>query len=282
MASAQFSSTEAQQRPKPLDLNKNGRVDIYEDSSQSVEARVADLLSQMTVEEKTAQLATLYGYRRVLRDSLPTEGWKSAIWKDGIANIDEHLNGVGSGRRFSRHLIIPFSAHARAINETQRWFIEQTRLGIPVDFSNEALHGLNHSLATPLPAPIGIGSTWNRALVHEAGVIAGREGKALGYTNLYAPILDPARDQRWGRTVETYGEEPFLIAELGKQMVLGIQSQGVASTLKHFAVYSVPKGARDGDARTDPHVPPKELHQTPLSLPPRHRGGASHGGDVEL
>ncbi len=264
MASAQFSSTEAQQRPKPLDLNKNGRVDIYEDSSQSVEARVADLLSQMTVEEKTAQLATLYGYRRVLRDSLPTEGWKSAIWKDGIANIDEHLNGVGSGRRFSRHLIIPFSAHARAINETQRWFIEQTRLGIPVDFSNEALHGLNHSLATPLPAPIGIGSTWNRALVHEAGVIAGREGKALGYTNLYAPILDPARDQRWGRTVETYGEEPFLIAELGKQMVLGIQSQGVASTLKHFAVYSVPKGARDGDARTDPHVAPKELHQIHL------------------
>ncbi|MGZ3925818.1 MAG: glycoside hydrolase family 3 C-terminal domain-containing protein, partial [Mucilaginibacter sp.] len=75
------------------------------------------------------------------------------------------------------------------------------------------------------------------------------------------PILDPARDQRWGRVVECYGEDPFLIAELGKQMTLGIQEEGVASTLKHFAVYSVPKGGRDGAARTDPHVTPREMYQ---------------------
>uniref|UniRef100_UPI003890E745 glycoside hydrolase family 3 C-terminal domain-containing protein n=1 Tax=Arcticibacter sp. TaxID=1872630 RepID=UPI003890E745 len=85
--------------------------------------------------------------------------------------------------------------------------------------------------------------------------------KALGYTNIYAPILDVARDQRWGRVVECYGEDPFHIAELGKQMVLGIQEQGVAATLKHYAVYSIPKGGRDGDARTDPHVAPREMHQ---------------------
>ena len=112
---------------------------------------------------------------------------------------------------------------------------------------------MNHTKATPLPAPIGIGSTWDKALVRRAGEIVGREAKALGYTNVYAPILDVVRDPRWGRTLECYGEDPYLIAALGTEMVHGIQSQGVASILKHFAVYSVPKGGRDGDARTDPH-----------------------------
>src|SRR5690625_2868510 len=76
-----------------IDLNKNGKKDIYEDPSQPTEKRVEDLLSQMNLEEKTAQLATLYGWRRVLEDSLPTPEWKDEIWKDGIGNIDEHLNG---------------------------------------------------------------------------------------------------------------------------------------------------------------------------------------------
>ena len=134
-------------------------------------------------------------------------------------------------------------------------------MGIPVDFTNEGIHGLNHDRATSLPAPIGIGSTWDKELVLQAGHVVGREAKALGYTNVYAPILDPARDQRWGRVVECYGEDPFLIAELGKQMTLGMQEEGIASTLKHFAVYSVPKGGRDGAARTDPHVAPREMYQ---------------------
>ena len=243
------------------DFNKNGKMDIYENPEASVEARVADLLSQMNVEEKTCQLATLYGYGRVLKDSLPTPEWKQEIWKDGIANIDEMLNGVGSKSRQVSRLLYPFSNHAEAINTIQRWFIEETRLGIPVDFTNEGIHGLNHTKATPLPAPIAIGSTWNKELVREAGTIIGKEAKALGYTNVYAPILDVVRDPRWGRTLECYGEEPYLIASLGKEMVEGIQSQGVASTLKHYAVYSVPKGGRDGDCRTDPHVAPRELHQ---------------------
>lgn len=244
-----------------IDFNKNGVKDVYEDPSQPVEKRVADLLSQMSVEEKSCQLATLYGYGRVLKDSLPTDGWKNEIWKDGIANIDEMLNGVGGKSRRVPDLLYPFSNHAEAINIVQRWFVEETRLGIPVDFSNEGIHGLNHTKATPLPAPIAIGSTWNKELVHRAGVIAGQEAKALGYTNVYAPILDVVRDPRWGRTLECYGEEPYLIAALGTEMVNGIQSQGVASTLKHYAVYSVPKGGRDGNCRTDPHVAPRELHQ---------------------
>lgn len=244
-----------------IDFNKNGVKDVYEDPNAPVEARVKNLLGQMTLEEKSCQMATLYGYGRVLKDSLPTPAWKESVWKDGIANIDEQLNGVGGGRKRSPHLIYPFSNHAKAINQIQRWFVEETRLGIPVDFSNEGIHGLNHTKATPYPAPIGIGSTWNRALVRQAGEISGKEAKALGYTNLYAPILDVARDPRWGRVLECYGEDPYLVAEMGCQMVDGLQSQGVASTLKHYAVYSVPKGGRDAACRTDPHVAPRELHE---------------------
>src|SRR5215207_2397853 len=240
-----------------IDFNKNGKMDIYEDAAQPVDKRVEDLLSQMNLEEKACQMATLYGYGRVLKDEMPTASWKNEIWKDGIANIDENL----SSQRIKTQYSFPFSKHAEAINTIQKWFIEETRLGIPVDFTNEGIHGLTHEKATPLPSPISIGATWNKVLVRRAGEIVGREAKALGYTNIYAPILDVARDQRWGRVVECYGEDPFLIAELGKQMVLGIQSQGVASTLKHYAVYSVPKGGRDGNSRTDPHVAPRELHQ---------------------
>jgi beta-glucosidase len=256
-----FAQTSSIYKKGWIDFNKNGRKDVFEDPAQPVDRRVEDLLSQMTLNEKTCQLATLYGYGRVLKDELPTAGWKDSIWKDGIANIDEHLNSLPFKPEAQSQYSFPFSKHADAINTVQRWFIEQTRLGIPVDFTNEGIHGLTHDRATSLPAPISIGATWNKQLVRQAGEIVGREGKALGYTNIYAPILDPARDQRWGRTVECYGEDPFLIAELGKQMTLGIQSQGVAATIKHFAVYSVPKGGRDGEARTDPHVAPREMHQ---------------------
>ncbi|WP_187262032.1 glycoside hydrolase family 3 C-terminal domain-containing protein [Pontibacter beigongshangensis] len=244
-----------------IDFNKNGIKDLFEDASQPIDKRVEDLLGQMTLEEKTNQSATLYGFGRVLKDELPTPAWKNEIWKDGIANIDEHLNSLAYHPRAQSQHSYPFSKHASAINTVQKWFVEETRLGIPVDFTNEGIHGLCHDRATPLCAPIGIGSTWNKSLVLQAGHIVGREAKALGYTNVYAPILDPARDPRWGRVVECYGEDPFLIAELGKQMVTGIQSEGVASTLKHYAVYSVPKGGRDGNARTDPHVAPREMHQ---------------------
>ena len=271
-----FSSLSMSPPPKSIyhngwiDFNKNGVKDIYEDPGQTVEKRVKDLLSQMTLEEKTCQLATLYGYRRVLKDEMPTPEWKNAIWKDGIANIDEHLNGLKP-----TEWSYPYSKHAEGINIVQRWFVEETRLGIPVDFSNEGIHGLNHDRATPLPAPISIGSTWNKALVRQAGQIAGREAKALGYTNVYAPILDVARDPRWGRVLECYGEDPYLVTALGKEMVEGIQENGVASTLKHYAVYSIPKGGRDGYARTDPHVSPREMHEIHL-YPYRKIIGESH------
>jgi beta-glucosidase len=244
-----------------IDFNKNGKKDVFEDPKSPVEQRITDLLQQMTLDEKTAQLATLYGYGRVLKDSLPTDNWKTKLWKDGIANIDEHLNNTTFRKQTQTTLSFPYPRHAEAINTVQRWFIERTRLGIPVDFTNEGIHGLAHDRATLLPAPIAVGSTWNKFLLLQAGRVIGQEAHALGYTNVYVPILDLARDPRWGRVVECYGEDPFLVAELGKQLVLGVQSKGVGATLKHFAVYSVPKGGRDGNARTDPHISPRELHE---------------------
>jgi len=244
-----------------IDFNKNERKDVFEDPEQSHELRIQDLLSQMTLDEKTVQLATLYGYGRVLKDELPNSNWKNKIWKDGIGNIDEHLNSTALRPQTNTKYSFPYSRHAGAINQVQKWFIEETRLGVPVDFSNEGIHGLANEKATSLPAPIGIGSTWNKTLVNKAGRIIGREAKALGYTNVYVPILDLARDPRWGRVVECFGEDPFLVGELGKHMTLGVQQEKVAATLKHYAVYSMPKGGRDGNARTDPHVAPRELHQ---------------------
>lgn len=244
-----------------IDFNKDGHKDVYEDPKQDVEKRIDDLMSQMTVEEKTCQLVTLYGCDRVLHDPLPTEDWKNQVWKDGVANIDEHLNGVRKAFAKFRQYIYPFSAHVDAIHETQRFFVEQTRLGIPAEFSNEGIHGLTHAMATPLPAPISMGASWDREMVLKAGEIVGREAELLGYNSVYAPILDMARDQRWGRTLECYGEDPYLVAQLGTQMAVGIQKSAVGACLKHYAAYSVPKGGRDGKCRTDPHITPRELHE---------------------
>jgi beta-glucosidase len=248
-----------------IDLNKNGRMDVYENPAASIERRVADLLSQMDLAEKTCQTATLYGYKRVLQDELPTPNWKNEIWKDGIANIDEHLNGWAAGSKSVYATDI--RKHVWAMNETQRFFIEETRLGIPVDFTNEGLRGVAFPIATSFPSELGIGNTWDPDLVRELGRITGQEARALGYTNVYAPTLDVSRDQRWGRVEDTYGEDPYLVSRLGVEMVKGLQEHyTVASTAKHFAVYSVGKGAREGEARTDPQVSAREVEN--ILLPP--------------
>jgi len=261
-----------------IDLNKNGVKDPYEDPMREVEARITDLLGRMTIEEKTAQMATLYGFGRVLKDELPTPAWDQRLWKDGIGNIDEQTNGnTGTDKNLpDPKYDWPWSLHTRSLNEVQRWFIEQTRLGVPVDFTNEGIRGLLHTKATSFPAQLGVASAWDRALVREIGRVTGSEARALGYTNVYSPVLDLSRDPRWGRTIETYGEDPFLVSELGVEQVRGIQEQRVVSTLKHFGVYSIPQGGRDGDARTDPHATWSEV-QTVLLAPFRRAvrdGGA--------
>lgn len=239
-----------------IDFNKNGLKDIYEDSSAALEARVNDLLSQMTIEEKTCQMATLYGSGRVLKDALPTGNWKAEIWKDGIANIDEQANGLGT---FGSSLSYPYVNSVENRQAIQRWFVEETRLGIPVDFTNEGIRGLCHDRATMFPAQCGQGATWDKELISKIAHVTAQEAKALGYTNLYSPILDIAQDPRWGRVVECYGEDPFLVGELGKRMIEGLQKEGLVATPKHFAVYSIPVGGRDAGTRTDPHVAPREM-----------------------
>lgn len=239
-----------------IDFNKNGRMDIYEDASAETDARIEDLLAQMTLEEKSCQMATLYGSGRVLKDVLPHEGWHQEIWKDGIGNIDEEHNGLG---RFGAAYAFPYRTHVDAKHTIQRWFVEQTRLGIPVDFTNEGIRGLCHEQATYFPAQCGQGATWNRRLIARIGEVEAREAVALGYTNIYSPILDIAQDPRWGRCVECYGEDPYLVGTLGKEMIGALQRHRLVATPKHFAVYSVPVGGRDGKTRTDPHVAPREM-----------------------
>ncbi|HEY0660383.1 MAG TPA: glycoside hydrolase family 3 N-terminal domain-containing protein [Lysobacter sp.] len=251
------------------DFNKNGRRDVYEDRKADIDARVEDLLKQMTPEEKTAQMVTLYGFGRVLEDELPTPAWKESLWKDGIGNIDEHLNGFGDNPKMPKGSIYAsdLRKHVWAMNEVQRFFVEQTRLGIPADFTNEGIRGIEAYHATNFPTQLGLGHTWNRALIREVGVITGLEARALGYTNVYAPILDVARDQRWGRMEEVYGEDPYLVSRLGVEMVKGLQQDhNVISTAKHFAVYSANKGAREGEGRVDPQVSPREVEE--IMLPP--------------
>lgn len=245
-----------------IDFNKNGVMDVYENPNAKIEDRIEDLLGQMNMEEKTCQMVTLYGYKRVLKDALPTSEWKNMLWKDGMGAIDEHLNGFQQWGLppSDNENVWPASRHAWALNEVQRFFVEDTRLGIPVDFTNEGIRGVESYRATNFPTQLGLGHTWNRNLIYKVGRITGREGRMLGYTNVYAPILDVGRDQRWGRYEEVYGESPYLVAELGIEMVKGMQyNYQVAATGKHFIAYSNNKGAREGMARVDPQMSPREV-----------------------
>jgi beta-glucosidase len=238
-----------------IDFNKNNKKDLYEDPAQPIEKRIDNLLSQMTLEEKSCQLATYYGHGKVLKDSLPTLAWKQLILKDGIANIDEHINNTPRIKENET----PFN-NAVAMKETQRFFVEYTRLGIPVDFTNEGIRGLCARHATSFPSMNALGCTWDKELALLEGKVEGKEARVLGYTNVYAPILDVVRDQRWGRWEGCLGEDSFLVARMGVAMAKGIQSEHVVSTPKHFVGYGDTKGARQWDARTDPHITPSEMY----------------------
>lgn len=244
------------------DLNKNGVRDPYENALVDVEARIDDLLPRMTMEEKTMQLVTLYGYNRVTPDYLPTTAWLTEIQKDGVANIDEHLNGFN----YYENEALPGVAYIRkpsklvwALNETRRFFIEDTRLGIPCEFTNEGLRGVETAASTGFPCPLAQSCSWDRELVRDIAAVAGRETFVLGYDSLYAPLLDVIRDPRWGRCEEQFGECPWLVGEYGILAVKAIQAQGVTSTPKHYCIYTASSGARQGLSRTDPRVAPREV-----------------------
>lgn len=244
-----------------IDLNKNGVKDPYEDPTVPVEERIDDLLQQMTVEEKTMQMVTLYGYNRVTPDYLPTQAWFREQQKDGVANIDEHLNGF----HYYNNPKLPGNQFTHdpktlvwALNETRRFFIEDTRLGIPCEFTNEGLRGVETVVSTGFPVPLAQASSWNRELVRAIAEVAGKETYALGYDSLYAPLIDVIRDPRWGRCEEMYSECPWLVGEYSTLAVKAIQEQGVTSSPKHFAIYSASIGARQGWSRVDSRTTPRE------------------------
>ena len=214
----------------------HGRIPVYKDASRPVEERVGDLLSRMTLEEKVMQL-NQYTLGR----------------NDNANNMADPVNDIPA----EIGSLIYYGSSPELRNRVQRKAVEESRLGIPILFGHDVIHGFR----TTYPISLAQACSWNPGLVEKAAGVAAQEARMSGVDWTFSPMIDVARDPRWGRVVECYGEDPFLIAELGVEMVRGIQSQGVASTLKHYAAYSVPKGGRDGNCRTDPHIAPRELHQ---------------------
>jgi beta-glucosidase len=218
----------------------------YRDAKLPVEQRVADLLSRMTLEEKIAQMSSVWENPAFFSDPnalvvdaklnfLPDHA--AVILKNGLGEFSRP--GEGRGPR----------ASAEFTNTVQKWVKENTRLGIPLLFHDECLHGHVGAKATSFPAAIGLASTWDPALLHDVFTAVSAETRAAGVHHCLAPVLDLARDPRWGRTEETYGEDPYLVTRLGVAAIGGFQGTGslldkahVYATAKHFAVHGQPEG----------------------------------------
>jgi beta-glucosidase len=194
----------------------------YKNPKLPVKARVADLLKRMTLEEKVAQLEC--------------ETDRSEALKYLRTN---NIGGVGT---FSRDLSPKLSAEAS--NRIQSIACDSTRLGIPVIWHDEGVHGLIGKGATSFPQAIGLAATWDTSLVSSVAHVIGRQTRARGIRQLLSPVINIVRDVRWGRVEETYGEDPYLSARLGVAFCSAVESEGVVSTPKHF-VYNVSDGGRD-------------------------------------
>ena len=214
----------------------------YRDPARPADERVRDLLARMTLEEKSAQLTAPFG-NTVDVHSPPAEGW-------GIAVAALSMLGLP-----------PREAAERA-NELQRKHVEQTRLGIPVMFGEEALIGLKVRDATTFPDAIAQAATWNPDLVYEMAAAIHGQMVALGVHQALSPLADVARDPRWGRIEETYGEEPYLVGTMATAFVRGLQGDDpdhpVIATLKHFIGYGAGAGGRNADPAS---IGPRELRE---------------------
>ena len=202
---------------------KSPPVPPYKNSHLPIARRVSDLLSRMTLEEKVAQLQC-----RVYIGK----------WTGNYANT----NGLGGLGTVLRNLDAG-SASVRA-NEIQRFSLEHTRLGIPVMIHEEAVHGVLGRGATSFPQAIGLAATWDTALVHRIATVIGEETRSRGIHQVLSPVINIARDVRWGRVEETYGEDPYLSARMGVAFCEGFENNGVITTPKHF-VANVGDGGRD-------------------------------------
>jgi beta-glucosidase len=223
----------------------NAQPPPYRDPKMPIEQRVADLLSRMTLEEKVAQMEGAWENRQFFSDP-------QTLFVDGDGNfLPERAavlmkNGLGeisrpSENRGPRQM-------AEYTNTVQKWFKENTRLGIPVLFHDECLHGHVAPKGTSYPQTIALASTWDTVLVENVFTATSAEARASGAHHCLAPVLDLARDPRWGRTEETYGEDPYLVSHIGLAAIRGFQGTGpidgahVMATAKHFAVHGQPEG----------------------------------------
>lgn len=210
-----------------------------------VEKRVADLLGRMTLPEKTAQLYC-FGRAVELVDILLDEDGKVLPGK--LAELFPH--GICQlGRPAQRSSPRDTAGLTRTI---QKFLVEETRLGIPALFNEEGVHGLMATGSTSFPQAIALASTWDESLVEEVYTVVAREARVRGSNYVYAPVLDLARDPRWGRVEETFGEDPHLVSRLGVATVCGLQGRGpgideehVIACAKHYAVHGQPEGGQN-------------------------------------
>ncbi|WP_336281630.1 glycoside hydrolase family 3 N-terminal domain-containing protein [Cronobacter dublinensis] len=253
---------------------------IYKDPTRPVAERVADLLARMTPEEKFAQM---HAYWLVLspegdhreRTDLSDE-FSGATQQ---AALTERLKrGAGQiTRPLGTHIVAPREG-VRAANRLQKMLVEETRLGIPAMFHEECLVGLLCKDATLFPSSLNYGSTWDPQLVEQAAQAIGREARAVGCHQGLAPVLDVSRDVRWGRTEETFGEDPWLVGVMATRYVKGLQGpqRDLLATLKHYVGHSFSEGARN---HAPVHLGFCELNDTFL-LPFEMAVKLAHAGSV--
>ena len=225
----------------------------YRDPSLPVDSRVADLLARMTLEEKVAQMLGIWKDKQRITDDDGTFSPEKAA-KEIPEGIGE-LARPSELRDAPRRIRLGPRENAVFVNSVQKWLVEKTRLGIPALTHEEALHGLTAPRGTHFPIPIALASSWDPALLERVMSVAALEARARGTFHVLSPVLDLARDPRWGRTEETYGEDPYLVSRLGVAAIRGYQGTSPAlakdkvfATAKHYAVH----GPHEGGINTAP------------------------------
>ncbi|HKJ33016.1 MAG TPA: glycoside hydrolase family 3 protein, partial [Balneolales bacterium] len=223
---------------------------LYKDANQPVNVRVNDLLKRMTLGEKLAQLECIWQKKPLFVNKDETFNPKKfkKYFPNSIGQIARPSeNPFGQGKPG-----LSPEKDAQFTNAIQRYAVNDTRLGIPVLFHEESLHGFVAPDATSFPIPMALGSTWNPHLVEKAFGVAAIEARSRGTDIVLAPVINIARDPRWGRTGETYGEDPYIAYKMGLAAVDGLQGTGskvngnhVMATLKHFAAFGEPNGGRN-------------------------------------
>ena len=223
----------------------------YLDKDKPVSKRVKSLLSLMNLDEKIAQLGSLWIYE-ILEKKEFSEKKADTLMKSGIGQITR----LGGASNFSPE------ESARTANRIQKYLLEKTRLGIPAIIHEESCSGYMAKGATCFPQIIGVASTWEPDLVEKMSRVIKEQMRAVGAHQALAPVLDIARDARWGRTEETFGEDPYLTSIMGLSYIRGIQDNnwktGVMATAKHFVGYGVSEGGMNW---APPHIPYRELRE---------------------